>query len=83
MAIKDVTPEEAWSGLKPSVDHFRVFGCISHAHVPESRRTKLDNRSTTCILLGVSKESKGYKLFDSVAKKVVLSREVIFEEEKK
>lgn len=82
-AVKDVTPEEAWSGVKPSVDHFRVFGCIAHAHVPESRRTKLDNRSITCVLLRVSEESKGYKLFDPVAKKVVVSRDAIFEEEKK
>jgi hypothetical protein len=81
LAVKDVTPE-AWSGVKPSVDHFRVFGCIAHVHVPEERRTKLDNRSTTCVLLGVSEESKGYRLFDPVAKRVVVSRDVIFEEEK-
>ena len=22
LAVKDITPEEAWSGVKPSVDHF-------------------------------------------------------------
>ena len=75
MAVKDITPEEAWNGVKPLVDHFRV-------HVPEERRTKLDNRSITCVLLGVSEESKGYKLFDPIAKRVVVSRDVIFEEEK-
>lgn len=82
LAVKDVTPEEAWSGVKPSVNHFRVFGCIAHVHVPEARRTKLDSRSITCVLLGVSEESKGYRLFDPVTKKVVVSRDVIFEEEK-
>ncbi|CAL9004184.1 unnamed protein product, partial [Prunus brigantina] len=82
LAVKDVTPEETWSGVKPSIDHFRVFGCIAHVHVPEERRTKLDNRSITCVLLGVSEESKGYRLFDPVAKRVVVSRDVIFEEEK-
>jgi hypothetical protein len=68
--------------VKPSIDHFRVFGCIAHVHVPEERRTKLDNKSITCVLLGVSEESKGYRLFDPVAKRVVVSRDVIFEEEK-
>ena len=34
------------------------------------------------MLLGVSEESKGYRLFDPVAKRVVVSRDVIFEEEK-
>lgn len=82
LAVKDVTPEEAWSGVKPSVDHFRVFGCIAHVHVPEVRRTKLDNRSITCVLLGVSEESKGYWLYDPVTRRVVISRDVIFEEDR-
>lgn len=82
LAVKDVTPEEAWSGVKPSVNHFRVFGCLAHVYVPEARRTKLDSRSITCVLLGVSEESKGHKLFDHVTKKVVVSRDVILEEGK-
>lgn len=82
MAVKDVTSEEAWSGVKPSVDHFRVCGCTAHVHVPAEKRTKLDDGSITCVFLGVSEESKGYRLFDPIAKKVVVSRDVIFEEEK-
>ena len=48
-ALKDITPEEAWSGSCPPVDHFRVFGCITHVHVPEVQRTKFDDKSNTCI----------------------------------
>lgn len=81
-SVKDMTPEEAWSGVKPSVDHFRVFGCIAHAHVPDARRTKLEDKSRSCVLFGVSKESKGYRLYDPVSKQIVISRDVIFEEEK-
>jgi len=82
LMVKNITPAEAWNGIKPSVDHFRVFGCITHVHVLEAKRTKLDNRSVKCILLGVSEESKGYRLFNPITKKVVVSRDVIFEEEK-
>jgi transposase InsO family protein len=28
LAVKDVTPEKAWSGIKPCVDHSRVFGWL-------------------------------------------------------
>ena len=28
LAVKDMTPEEAWSGVKPLVDYFRVFGWV-------------------------------------------------------
>ncbi|RVW80046.1 Retrovirus-related Pol polyprotein from transposon TNT 1-94 [Vitis vinifera] len=44
----------AWSGSKPSVDHFRVFGCISHVHIPDSKRIKLDDKSVRCVLLRVT-----------------------------
>lgn len=82
LAVKNVTPEEAWSGVKPSVEHFRVFGCVSHVHVPDVRRTKLENKSFACVLLGVSEESKAYRLYNPVSKRIVISRDVIFEEGK-
>lgn len=82
LVVKYVTPEEAWSGVKPTVEHFRIFGCMAHVHVPSVRRTKLDDKSFIYVLLGVSEESKGYRLYDPIAKKIVVSRDVIFEEEK-
>ncbi|GAU36022.1 hypothetical protein TSUD_211600 [Trifolium subterraneum] len=80
LSVKDITPEEAWSGIKPSVHHFRVFGCIAFAHVPDKQRTKLDDKSIKCVHLGVSDESKAYKLYDPIKKKIIISRDVIFEE---
>ncbi|GAU34012.1 hypothetical protein TSUD_212730 [Trifolium subterraneum] len=52
--VQDLTPEEAWSGVKPSVHHFRVFGCVAHVHIPDVNRKKLDGKSVMCILLGKS-----------------------------
>ena len=51
-AVKDKTPQEAWSGKKPTVQHFRVFGCIAYVHVPDEKCTKLDPKSIKCIFLG-------------------------------
>jgi hypothetical protein len=52
-AVKDMTPEELWTGMKPSVEHFRVFGCVAHVHIPNARRTKLENKSVCCVLCTV------------------------------
>ena len=82
LAVKDMTPEEAWSGIKPSVEHFRVFGCVSHVHVPDAKRKKLEDKSFSCVLLGVSEESKAYRLYDPISKRIVVSRDVKFEEDK-
>ena len=66
-----MTPKEAWSGVKPNVDYFRVFGCIDHVHVSDSKRKKLDVKTFQCVLLGMSEESKAYRLYDPVSKKIV------------
>ncbi|KAM7488108.1 hypothetical protein LguiB_025592 [Lonicera macranthoides] len=81
LTARSKTPEEAWSGVQPSVEYFRVFGCVCHAHVPDSKRTKLDDKSLSCVLLGVSEESKAYRLYDPVSRKIIVSRDVIFEED--
>lgn len=82
LVVRDKTPEEAWSGIKPCVSYFRVFGCISRVHVPDSKRTKLDDKNMSCVLLGVSEESKAYRLYDPISQKIITSRDVVFEEDK-
>ena len=56
-ALRDVTHEEAWSGRKPAVDHFKIFGSIAYAHVLEAKRKKLDDRGERCVFIGVSDTS--------------------------
>lgn len=80
--MKDITPQEAWSGVKPRVDHFRVWGSLAYAHVSDEKRGKLDGKSVACFLLGFSEESKGYRLYNPATKKVIISRVVVFEETK-
>ncbi|GAU36545.1 hypothetical protein TSUD_277510 [Trifolium subterraneum] len=82
LSVKNITPKEAWSGVKPSVTHFRIFGCIAYAHVPDSQRTKLDDKSVMCVHLGVSDESKAYKLYDPKKKRIMINRDVVFDERK-
>ena len=75
-----MTPEEAWNGRKPSVNHFRIFGCIAYAHIPDQKRKKLDDKGEKYIFLSVSEMSKAYKLYNPITKKIVISRDIIFYE---
>ncbi|CAO2836221.1 unnamed protein product [Amaranthus hypochondriacus] len=79
-SVKDMTPQEAWSGEKPNVEHFRVFGCIAYAQIPEAKRKKLDDRGEKCIFIGYSSQSKAYKLYNPISGKLIESRDVIFSE---
>lgn len=74
--LKEKTPEEMWSGVKPTVDYFRVFRCLAHVHVPDQRRKKLDGKSVSCVLIRVSNESKGYHCFNPITETVVTTRDV-------
>ncbi len=49
-------------------------------HIPSEERSKLDSKSRQCIFLGYEKWVKSYKLWDSKANKVVISRDVVFDE---
>jgi len=79
-AITNKTPEECWTGNKPNVAHFRVFGCVAYAHIPDVKRIKLEDKSHKCVFLGVSEESKAYRLYDPESKQIITSRDVIFAE---
>ncbi|TXG57059.1 hypothetical protein EZV62_018372 [Acer yangbiense] len=48
--------------------------------VPEARRTKLEDKGEKCILVGYGDRTMGYRLYNPVTKKVIFSRDVIFEE---
>jgi len=40
LAVQNKTPEEAWSGVKPTINFFRVFGCVAHAHIPKKNQVR-------------------------------------------
>lgn len=77
---EDQTPYEKWHGKKPDVSHFKVFGCIAYAHIPDSQRRKLDKKAQKYRFVGYCMNSKGYRLFDETKRKVVKKRDVIFNE---
>ena len=54
LVIKSMTLEEAWAEHKLAIDHFRIFGCITYAHIPDEKRKKLDDKGVKCVFLRVS-----------------------------
>ena len=79
-AVSGKTPIEAWSGIKPSIQHLKVFGSISYYHIPDIKRSKLDAKARKGILVGYATESKGYRIYDLTDSKIAISRDVTFDE---
>lgn len=82
-AVQNMTPEQAWSGRPPRVEHMRTFGCIAFAKVPDSQRTKLDAKATKCVFLGYCEGTKAYRLMSLDTKKIIRARDVTFCENSK
>jgi hypothetical protein len=64
------------------VSHFRIWGSVCYYHVPSEKRTKLDPTAEKGILVGYSEASKGYRIFVRARKKIIVCRDVQFEEER-
>lgn len=79
-ALKDITPYESLRKRKPNIDHLRVFGCKAYAKVDSATLKKLDDRSQTLVHLGIESVSKAYRLFNPTTKRVIVSRDVVFDE---
>ncbi|KAJ1704767.1 hypothetical protein LUZ63_004546 [Rhynchospora breviuscula] len=79
-AVLNQTPFEAWFERKPSVAHLRVFGCIAYTLLSAQNRRKLDQKSEKCIFIGYCIQSKGYRLYNPETKKIIVSRNVMFDE---
>ncbi|KAG8478195.1 hypothetical protein CXB51_027990 [Gossypium anomalum] len=63
------------------MSHLRVFGCLCYALVPAEKMTKLEKRSMLGVFVGYSSVKKGYRIFDPLTKKIIVSRDVKFNEE--
>lgn len=83
ISIKDITPDEAWNDIRPSVKYFRIFGCPAYMHIPDTQRKELDDKSKKCVFLGVSEESKAYRLYDPITRKIMANTDVNFDESNK
>ncbi|KAJ9551621.1 hypothetical protein OSB04_015666 [Centaurea solstitialis] len=79
-ALKEATPYQLYYGRKPDIEHMRVFGCIAYAKVAGPFLKKLDDRSRKTVHLGSEPGSKAYRLFDPESQKIIVSRDVIFNE---
>jgi transposase InsO family protein len=79
--LKNMTPEEAFIGVKLEVGHFKIFGCPVYFHVPEEKRTKLDPSGRKGTFVGYNESSKAYLIYIPGQRQIEVSRDVTFEEE--
>ena len=73
------TPFKMYTGFKPSVGHFRIFGSTAVA-LEKIWKNKFQTKGKKFKTVGYSLTSKAYRLFDPETKNVVERRDVYFDE---
>jgi hypothetical protein len=78
---KTKSPEEIWTGKKPSGKHLRVFGCIAYPTVPKEQQTdKLDNTAIRGVFVGYERSTKHYRIYNPISRSIRLYTSVKFDE---
>ncbi|KAI5327439.1 hypothetical protein L3X38_026835 [Prunus dulcis] len=81
-SVTDKTPFEASTGRKPGVKHLRVFGSICYSHIPSNLRQMFDDKASKRIFMGYGSCENGYRIYNLQTEKIILSRTVVFYENK-
>ena len=79
-SVTDVTPYESWNKKKPDISHLRVWGCVAYVHIQRDKRSSLGSHMEKCIFLGYPEGYKGWKFYNPVTKKVIISERADFDE---
>lgn len=77
--FKSKTPAEIWCGRKPDLSNMRIFGSICYNHIAKETRTKFQPKASKCIMIGYASSST-YRLWDLDKNKLVIGRNVTFNE---
>lgn len=73
------TPFEMWTNKIPNLSYIQIFGTDTYAKQLGYLK-KLDERSQTYLFVGYAPH--GYRLFDMKNRKIVISRDVLFQNKK-
>ncbi|XP_059295373.1 uncharacterized protein LOC132048692 [Lycium ferocissimum] len=78
-SVIGVSPYEKLHKRKPSLNHFRVLGCLCHAKIVQ-QIDKLLARTKTVVFMGYLEVQKGYILYDLITKSFFVNRDIAFKE---
>ena len=79
-SLTSKTPYELWHHKKPDVSHLRVWGCTAYVHIQKDKRTVNGSHMEKCVFIGYPDGYKGWKFFNPITKRAVISERAEFDE---
>ncbi|MBA3284504.1 MAG: DDE-type integrase/transposase/recombinase, partial [Nitrosopumilus sp.] len=75
--LKEKTPEEEFSGIKPKLEKLKVFGAQVSVK-DEGPKLKLDDRGIQGKMVGYNEDNHTYRIWNNNKKKLIFSKDVRF-----
>ena len=79
-SLSNTTSYAVWNDRKPDLSMYRVFGCRVYVNILRKDRKNLEPHTNPCVFIGFSDGYKGWKCYDPETKKIVIARDVVFDE---
>jgi hypothetical protein len=76
------THEEYFTGKKPDVSHFKIFGSSVYVHVTKKTRKKLEPTTEVGIFVGYTETPHNYCVYFPNSKMIVMRQDIKFDEGK-
>jgi len=64
-------PFELFFSHKPSLEHLRLFGCVTFFYVPKQHRNKLELRGEIGIIVDYARNRSGYCIYNIKNQRVI------------
>ena len=61
---------------------WEYFGSLAYVNIPDQLRPKMDDIAETMVFVGYNLRSKANRLYDPATGKIVIRRDVVFDESK-
>jgi hypothetical protein len=76
------TLEEDFTGKKPDVSHFKIFGSYVYVHVTKDSKKKLEPTAKVVIFVGYTETPHNYRVYFPNSKMIVMRWDINFDEGK-
>jgi len=71
-ALRKRMPKGVFTGKKSEVSHLMIFGSVAYCHIPDEKRSKLDQTAEKGYLVGYIETLKAYRIYIPSSKKIVV-----------
>ncbi|GAA0168960.1 hypothetical protein LIER_23544 [Lithospermum erythrorhizon] len=75
-----VSPFEKLKNVKPTVNYFRVFGCVCYVFIVDEHLSKFEKKAIRFIFVGYDEQKKGWRCCDLNTNRTYVSRNIVFDE---